>query len=156
MADWKLPRAENQSDQRVIDDVRHHGWHIIHVGADADGPGWSFSIGLYYTFGVPEFMIFGLPISSNEVIINGLGVEIRAGQRFSHGTVDANVLERQNVQFVTIARTHYRAYLGYAIWFYNGMDFPTLQIVWPDKHGRFPWDARCAFDDSVQPVLGAL
>jgi len=30
---------------------------------------------------------------------------------------------------------------GESRWFYGGDDFPCLQIVWPDRAGRFPWEA---------------
>jgi hypothetical protein len=26
------------------------------------------------------------------------------------------------------------------MWFYEGVDFPALQMFWPDREGRFPWD----------------
>jgi hypothetical protein len=32
----------------------------------------------------------------------------------------------------------YREHVGYARWFYRGDEFPLLQLVWPDKAGRFP------------------
>ncbi|MFG3602496.1 DUF4262 domain-containing protein [Micromonospora chersina] len=27
------------------------------------------------------------------------------------------------------------------------------QVVWPDRHGRFPWDAAYAFPSAVQPLI---
>jgi hypothetical protein len=45
-------------------------------------------------------------------------------------------------------------HLGYALWFYCGMGFPVLQVVWPDRSGHFPWDPKCVLDALIQPVLG--
>ena len=39
-----------------------------------------------------------------------------------------------------VAKKHYRDLLGWSRWFYGGDDFPCLQIVWPDRAGRFPWE----------------
>jgi hypothetical protein len=50
-------------------------------------------------------------------------------------------------------------YLGTSLWFYRsvGRFFPVLQIVWPDKQCRFPWES--GFDEKareLQPVLGTV
>ena len=51
------------------------------------------------------------------------------------------ILEGYDVRFLNVARRHYPEHFGYAHWYYEGDDFPSLQCVWPDKHGRFPTDA---------------
>jgi hypothetical protein len=48
----------------------------------------------------------------------------------------------------------YRPFLGTAIWFNEGPSFATLQLIWPDKSERFPWQE--GFDPSwawAQPML---
>lgn len=151
----KFPTPRDNSDDRVLEDVRRHGCHIIHVGADEEGPGWSYSIGLFHSFAQPEVIVFGLPWSTTEEIINGLGARMNAKQSFAHGDSDSEILESHKVKFVSVLRDHYPAYLAYAIWFYGGVEFPTLQVVWPDIRGRFPGDPDCALDDSIQPFLGS-
>ncbi|MDI1475109.1 DUF4262 domain-containing protein [Polyangium sp. y55x31] len=155
-----LPTPEDEGDRKLLHDVQTHGWHIIHVGRtiedDSGGPDWSYSIGLFHTFGHPELIVVGLPFSTAQSIINGLGSRIRAGQRFDHGMCDSNVLEERDVRFVTMKWEEYRAHLGCAIWFYRGKEFPVLQVVWPDQAGRFPWDPDCVLDDSTQTVLGLM
>ena len=37
-----------------------------------------------------------------------------------------------------VAKKHYRDLLGWSRWFYGGDDFACLQIVWPDRAGKFP------------------
>ena len=152
----KFPNPQDDNDKRVIENVRHHGCHIIHVGVrdDEKGPGWSYSIGLFHSFEQPELIIFGLPWSSAETIINGLATRMKAGQQFSHGQTDSAVLMHNDVRFILVPSAQYREYLGYALWFYGGKEFPTLQLVWPDKAGLFPWDANGTLDDAIQPVLG--
>ncbi|MDI3284539.1 DUF4262 domain-containing protein [Polyangium sp. 15x6] len=155
-----LPPPEDEGDRRLLHDVQTHGWHIIHVGTregeESTGPGWSYSIGLFHTFGNAELIVVGLPCSTAESIINDLGSRIRAGQRFGHGMRDPDVLENHDVRFVAMRTEEYRAHLGYAIWFYRGVEFPVLQVVWPDRAGRFPWDPDCVLDDSTQPILGLM
>ena len=59
------------------------------------------------------------------------------------------------MRFVTVPKTCYAEHLGLAVWAYEGDSFPCVQMVWPDKQGRWPWDAgvREGFAAS-QPVLG--
>jgi hypothetical protein len=139
----------------VLADVASYGWHIIHVSADADGPGWSYSIGLYRTFTHPEFLVFGLPADRAQHIINDLGTRIKAGARYVDGASDSDVLASYSVRFVLVPRAAYRAHFGIGVWFYRSESFPVLQVVWPDRAAVFPWEA--GFDPtltSVQPVLG--
>jgi len=35
----------------------------------------------------------------------------------------------------------YAPFIGYATWFYDGAHFPALQLIWPDKGRRFPWQS---------------
>jgi hypothetical protein len=56
--------------------------------------------------------------------------------------------------FRTVPRRHYEAYLGSASWYYEGDDFPVLQLIRPDREHRYPWAAP---DDAgirkAQPIL---
>jgi hypothetical protein len=149
------PTPKHPSEQRVISDVQEYGWHIIHVGSDSRGSGWSFSIGLFHTFRHPEFVVMGLPSATTQLVINELGARVKAGEHFAHGQHDPDVLTGYEVQFVSVSQAAYREHLGYACWFYRGERFPVLQAVWPDRAGVFPWQA--GFDPSlvsVEPVLG--
>jgi hypothetical protein len=150
----KFPKPQDDNDRRVIKDIRKHGCHIIHVGPDDEGPGWSYSIGLFHSYEQPEIMMFGVPWSAAETIINDLAARMKSGEPFSHGMSDAEVLDGHNVMYLSVPDTHYREHFGYAMWFYAGKAFPMLQLVWPDKKGLFPWDAKSTLDDSIQPLLG--
>lgn len=59
-----MPTPADDNDQKLLDDVQGHGWHVIGVEADNEGPAFAYSIGLYQTFGHPEVVVFGLSISS--------------------------------------------------------------------------------------------
>jgi hypothetical protein len=66
---------------------------------------------------------------------------IKAGEMFSPGRDHNDVLESLDCRFVRVDQQWYSPFLGYAQWFYErGGGFPVLQLVWPDKHGRYPWE----------------
>jgi hypothetical protein len=134
-----LPVPQDAHDRKLLADVEQHGWHVIGVQADKEGPGFAYSIGLFHTFRHHEIIIFGLAVSVMHRIINVIGEEIRKESRFEHLDETGDVLEDYNVCFRTVERKHYREYLGFARWFYQGDDFPVLQCIWPDSQHRYPW-----------------
>jgi len=51
------PEPRDSAERCVLADVAKYGLHVVHV-PPADGtPGWSFSIGLYRSYGSPEVVV---------------------------------------------------------------------------------------------------
>jgi len=151
-----LPEPTDDHDRKLLADVERHGWHVIGVEEDEEGPAFAYSIGLHHTFGQPEVILFGLPVRVMHEIINGIGEQIRSGKQFEHLDESGDVLDGFNVCFRTVEKRHYREYVGYARWFYQGDAFPALQCVWPDSGHRYPWHPETGSDFARrQPVLSA-
>lgn len=144
------------ADRKIIRDINTHGWHVMKVmpGRDEAGPGWAFSIGLFRSFGHSEVVLFGLGADAMHAIINIASAKVKEGSVFSDGAESGELLEGYRCAFRTVNKSWYRDVLGYAIWFHGGSEFPALQIFWPDKRHRFPWDP--AFEPNLmdsQPLL---
>lgn len=149
-----LPAPQDDGDRKLLADVQEHGWHVIGVEAGEEGPGFAYSIGMFHTFRHPEIIVFGLAVKVMHPIINTIGEQVRKGCQFEHLDEAGDVVEGYNVCFRTVEKKHYREYLGYARWFYQGDNFPVLQCVWPDKQHRYPWHADFAENLAArQPVL---
>jgi Domain of unknown function (DUF4262) len=145
----------DHGDQKVLDDVATHGWHVVRVFEDDAGPGFAYTIGLFKNYGHPEVIAFGLPLDRLHALLNLVGDEAKAGHRRSPGDVSADLVEGYNCAFVEFPASAFRDYLGYALWFYSGKPFPALQLVWPDKDHRFPWDAGVVPEvRDLQPTPG--
>ncbi len=148
--------AEDPSEQRVIDDVQRHGWHIVCVDEDEDGPAFAYSIGLFHTLKHPEIILFGLPIETMGSSINALGQAISSGAKFADGHESDQVLEDYLCIFRTVPFEAYPEYLGFAKWFYQSETFPVLQCIWPDTEHRYPWHPDCPVEvQRRQPMLGS-
>lgn len=133
-------KGDDASEQRVIDDVKRHGWHVVGIEDDAEGPGFAYSIGLQHSLNHPEIIIFGLKDAKTMMqIINVIGDEVRKGERFEDWHESDQVLDGYSCIFRTVPAGTYPEYLGYALWFYRPDSFPVLQCVWPDKQHRYPW-----------------
>jgi Domain of unknown function (DUF4262) len=142
------------ADRKIIHDVNTHGWHVMKIMPEGDDPGWAFTIGLFRTFGHPEVVVFGLESGAMHAILNSVGELVRAGTVLSDGSETGEVLERYRCRFRSVDRFWYPYVLGYATWFYGGSEFPAVQLFWPDKLHRYPWEP--AFETSLfknEPLL---
>ena len=150
------PDAESAAHDKLIADVKEHGCHILKVAGDGCAD-FSYSVGLYLNFAHPEILVIGLSGDKAMQLINLARDRIAGGDRFEDGSVSTELVRDLPVTFVTVEPEHYADRVGFANRFYESLPpcgFPLLQLVWPDRQGRFPWDA--GFDPglrAVQPVL---
>jgi hypothetical protein len=111
-------------------------------------------MGLYENFHHPEIVRFGLELEVMHRLINDAGSRIREGQKYEEGQRYNDLLQSPPCAFRRVNPNRYDGRLNYAIWYYEGSNFPVLQLVWPDKEGLFPWDG--GFDERItnnQPSL---
>jgi hypothetical protein len=141
----------DQSEQKLLSDIREYGWHAVMIQADEKSPGWGFTVGFFHSYRHPELVITGLKAEITHQFLRLFSVPIMAGKVYKPGDKVTDIGSYPFL-FVSVPTCFYRDYLGFAIWFYKPTEFPVLQVVWPDKAGRFPWEAdydtRCR-----QPLL---
>jgi hypothetical protein len=152
--DWPTP--ENQADEKLLSNVRKYGCHIVTIWADEIGPLYTFSIGLFLNYKQPEVIIFGLEPETASILINDIRDLAASGERFFAGDRTDKLLMGNDACFIEVPVNAYPDYLGIAIWFYRSMTepFPCVQLVWPDRAGKFPWQA--GYDSgfkTIQPML---
>lgn len=156
-----------QGESWVITDeqeefIRHHvketGWAVQLVeddDADDDLPEFAYTVGLYRNYRQPEIIMFGLQLATMHEILNICGERVKAGEALPLDAPVEGVLDGHRVRFRSVRdRESYDEHLGYAIWFYGARDFPVVQLIWPDKVGRFPDDPTSAAEfRNLQPLL---
>ncbi|MBV8922498.1 DUF4262 domain-containing protein [Bradyrhizobium sp.] len=136
--EFEWPRPDNDADERIVGNVRKHGCHIVGIMPDEERPGYAFSIGLFVNYGHPEIVIFGLDRRDAGNVINDIRDRVSRGQRYAAGDVGDQLLVGHKACFADVPPR----------------PFPCLQLVWPDRAGRFPWQAE--FDPALrkyQPLL---
>lgn len=147
--------SDDADEQRVIDDIREYGWHVVGVEADEDGPAFAYSVGIQQTLNHPEIIVFGLNDPETMMyIINTVGDEIRKGASFEDWHESDEILNGYSCVFRWVSTESYPDYLGYAKWYYQPEGFDALQCIWPDKQHRYPWHPEChpSFKQR-QPIL---
>ena len=127
------------ADQQLLKKLEDWGWYVIKVGGSDSAPPFAYSLGLYAQFRHPELIIFGLDFQIMHRLINDAGDRIRQGERFQEGHSYASLIRDYDCQFRLVDPSRYTGLLNFTIWYYRGLNFPVLQLVWPDRTGKFPW-----------------
>jgi hypothetical protein len=102
------------------------------IPADDLGPSFAYTVGLWHTHRSPELAMFGLDIY---LMQDG----IAAGEPVEADQERHDLIKRYPVVLKQVDLRWYREYFGQAIAFYRRPPFPILEVVWPDRDGRFPW-----------------
>tara|TARA_R110002072_G_scaffold174303_3_gene329396 strand:- start:92151 stop:92624 length:474 start_codon:yes stop_codon:yes gene_type:complete len=144
------------AEKKVLQDVLEEGVHIVHVPHSEDGPGFSATIGLWFHFEQPEVIVFGMPEPVADDLLNAVTDAADEGKRFKHGEDHKDLFVGYSVRFLDVPKEKVADYLGTAQWAYDSTEFPVVQLVWPDKQQRWPWQegVRDGFRES-QPILGS-
>lgn len=159
--DFQVPEPENDFDLQFLEQIESVGWYNLPVAEDPEKglPQFSFSIGHFYKHNHPEIIVMGLKPEQAVMLLNVAAVKIMgANERIEPYTAYDDFTETLSVMFIPVALEHYPHWMGYANWFYGSMPrpYPTLQMVWPDPEGKFPWDE--GYDErfmSLQLLLGS-
>lgn len=144
----------DERDSKLLETLEQWGWFVTKVGATNVEPAFAYSMGLYEHFRHPELILFGLDLSLMHRLINDLGEQIRHGQIFRANSRCDSLLKGYPCEFRAVNPRNYDGFLNYAVWYYRGPVFPTLQLIWPDNLGRFPWDQN--FDEDLRKRQPAL
>lgn len=152
-----LPKPESEYDQALLKNITQIGWHHVHVQAEGRTPAYAFSLGLYANYGHPEIIVFGLSPHVAQQLLNIIAAGV-VGAKSEYETFKPyeNIARGTRIAFIPVAKKFISEYFGYGRWFYQSTqgEFPALQMVWPDRQGRLPWEESydAAFSE-IQPLL---
>src|SRR5258708_1150383 len=96
------------AEQKVLADVRAHGWHVINVMPEKTSPGWAFSIGLFETLHRPEILIFGLRDSTMLPLFNQAAESMKEGKKYADGCLNHTLLPPSPCQLTPVTRKDFR------------------------------------------------
>ena len=134
------PDVLDDGEQSFVVKVRELGWFRTSVFGDDEGPGFSFTTGFWVNASQPEVIIFSTKDDIAHDVFGDLFRDAKAGKTLPVGERTDAVFANLPAYAFLVARKHYRDLLGWSRWFYGGDDFACLQIAWPDRAGKFPWE----------------
>ncbi len=138
----------------VRDNVEEYGLHVMSVSADDVGPSFAYTIGIAHSLIGPEVICCGLPPKSAHSVLNHVANLIREGVTIQDGEMRTDVLDGYSCRFESVSEAAKREYFGYANWFYKALDYPAMQLVYPDREGVFPDEPNASAEfKRDQPLL---
>jgi hypothetical protein len=146
---------DEQSRKQILENIKQYGCHLVLIESTDYLPAFVYTIGLYKEFKHPEIICFGLKTEVMAGILNHACDLIKKGEFLLTNFLYSGFIEGYKIQFLQVAKDYYKDYLGYGGWFYDmSFDFPALQLVWPDKENKFPWQPEFNTDWKFkQPLL---
>src|SRR5438874_5218137 len=143
--------ALSEQDERTISHVEEFGCSVVSVTRTKYGLGWSYTIGVFDTSGNPEIITVGLLPETAHSALNEAAKQLRAGVDLTEGR-HRDLIGEVDCEFRPVDRKWIKHLMGWALWYYDGDDFPVIQAVYPDLQNRFPEDE--GFDESFgQPLM---
>lgn len=144
--------------KRVLDNIERTGLSITGVFPEPDSPGFTYSIGMH-RHEMPDLIIFSVPPELGQHIMNALYAKAKEG---TITLQDGEVVDDKDITSMPLVlrATDPELVEEYATGSYSlsseetGHANSVLQIVWPDTHGRYPWDATFdrSFEDSQKEL----
>jgi MbtH protein len=140
---------------RAKADIEKHGWHLLMVSGDGTSS-FLYTIGLWKTYKHPEILLF-VPSQDPrglEAPFRAMVQRVVAGEKLKSGETYPKVFKERSGAIREVHHRWYPSFLGTAGAVYGNFDFPAVQLYWPDREGRFPWQG--GFDPELfpaQPVL---
>jgi hypothetical protein len=142
----------SEAEQKIVDCVEKYGWFGLSVSPrtdSADPEEWfTYTIGLPKSHGWPEIICFGLAGGTAHGVLSDAIAECETkGLRPEAGLELTDTLNGFNALLVD-ASSIPDPYFGSATWYARLMGTPAppprLQLLWPDKAGKFPNDPDCS------------
>ena len=146
----------DHAEQKALSNIDEYGCHIIHVLEEDGLPPFSYSVGIWKSSSAAELIVVGLDRKIAHLVINDYNARVRDGWRIEEGQVAGDFLKGFDCLFREMGKAHYPEYLGWCRWLYGGDHFPTLQMIYPNTKGIWPWQADASeWFKQRQPVLAA-
>lgn len=136
-----FPVEELDSGERsFVSQVREHGWFRTSAAGGDQGPDFSYTTGFWSSANQPELIIFSMKQEIAHEVFWSMFREAQDGVQLPLGKRTDAVFANLPAYVFPVARRHYASFLGWSRWFFDGGEFPCLQIVWSDRAGLFPWE----------------
>jgi hypothetical protein len=147
----------NDYERSVLANVEKFGWHCTSVSQETGSREvpFTYTVGLFYTYRQPEFIVAGLDAGVSHSILSALADVAASQAMYPMNEPCHELIDGYPCMFVEVPRARYNDYVLSSLWFYAEHSFPLYQVVWPDRNGRFPWHrlATKTFK-AEQPILG--
>src|SRR5262245_37707741 len=106
--------AWTDEDRPFVETVVRHGWVCTMIRAEDETPAWTFTTGLWHTFGSPELAMFGLLPDDMGSWLNRIGEEVRRGRELNVGERLDGVIDGFAVELRAVDESWFRPLFGWS------------------------------------------
>ena len=131
--------------------IRMNGFGMLYSFAEL--PSFVYTAGIEASWGHPELIVFGLDYDSSTRLINETVRLIREGVSLDYQGIDHGI-EGMTVKLHEVPYDIAVRYMCETATYYGEKRFRVLQLLWPDKQGRFPIEPGCSDNvKKAQPII---
>jgi Domain of unknown function (DUF4262) len=142
----ELAKHIDEFEKKIDDDIKEHGWHCPLILGDEEGPPFAYSIGLGFTGNWPECVVIGQPHELMHSMIANLWDRKGTDYAINDNEICTELIEGYICILREVHASHFTDYFGRAIDQYAKRNLDRMrfmQVFWPDKAGKFPWEPEC-------------
>lgn len=149
-----LSAEDQRLREHLIAQADAHGVAIVEVVGDRDGAPYTFCVGAWRRFGVPEAVTIGLPEGVGRHLIDNYVARANQGEKFPPGRVYDDLLGGVLVTVERVNKGHYFEFFGSAFLVHPDGDFDAVQLITATPEDYWPWEADAPAGFSLwQPIL---
>lgn len=140
--------------KKIQKDIAEYGCSIIAIESTDYLPSYAHSIGLWEQYQHPEIILFGLPPSMMQQVLNEAAALIKDGEKITVAQSYTDFFENGQATCIAVDERNIPDYFAYAIQYYQGLPFDAVQLVWTDRHYKLPWEENFETEfKHKQPLL---
>jgi hypothetical protein len=136
-------------EKSIRRDLSKKGYFIALFEAEEDEPAFAYTIGLYDNYEHPEIVIFGLDLETMTIMLSDACERVKLEETFVVKQDYEDFLEGYKLTFQHANVDEYKGLFSYGIDNNQGVEFPMIQMIWPDQKHNYPWDDD--FDENLLP-----
>ncbi len=134
--------------KRIDDDIEKYGYHVTYVMEEKGFTPFGYSTGLYKNFGIPEVFISGLPNGLTNTLITNYAETFKDKTILFNEKMD-NLIDRFLVYLIPVESSLLEEKALASLRFYDGNNFNSVQIIYPDLNGFFPGNEGYDYDMEI-------
>jgi hypothetical protein len=142
----------------LIHNIETYGFQVTSVfDPKGKAPNFAYSIGIQKTTGQPEMIVFGMRPRIAHYLISTYFEQVKAGQHFAPNRQQSGFSKKFPIFIQPVSRRKCNQYMAGADGFYGPLGYQAVQLIYPDKHGRWPWSTNAEPNfRSSQTLLGPV
>lgn len=147
--------AEHQFLDRYRLMMDDPGWGLVGVFPTKDDPGphFTYSVGLEWFRKHPEILVVGLPptIAGGLIntAVNSYLLDAEPGFQFEVGKSYDEIIHGYPARFAHVGQAHLDQHITVSRVLQPGTEVRCLQLLWPDREGRFPDEPGFSSDEPL-------